>query len=428
MNKSIVLLICSASLALHQTLLPGDNYIERTPSVLNDETDKIKYSDVKMDMSPYFRAMSKDFALNRKKKTSRERDVTTQQLQSQSTVKGWLEAASTFTSTFTDVNIDALKLESYNSAIDLALPVMNQNMCGSCWAIASATALKANLRLKEHGLCDECLPNLVHFIACSNKPSQVVVAHNDVNKWIIELAPTRGHGAGCEGGLSGMALGMLQISGAIYEDNISNYKSGNIGDMGKGPATHDSFYNMPHVTCDKYKESIENKSVRQISVPFDVHTLNLKHLLRRKSVNSVYFPTTRDIRQFIYDHNAAIAYVDIDSGLESKSLYGTNGRAVKLKECMWKQEDFTQDPEDMRAVSQFKHADHAVVITGWSCEKSAWIVQNSWGTEWGTNGSLYLYDKNVCSTDFTVSGHSKGAGPACIFGSSISAFIQDSSN
>jgi cathepsin L len=33
---------------------------------------------------------------------------------------------------------------------------------------------------------------------------------------------------------------------------------------------------------------------------------------------------------------------------------------------------------------------HAVVIVGWSDTKKAWLIKNSWGTDWGDGGFGYI--------------------------------------
>ena len=65
----------------------------------------------------------------------------------------------------------------------------------------------------------------------------------------------------------------------------------------------------------------------------------------------------------------------------------------------------------------------SATLVGFDCDKKAWLVQNSWGKSWGKGGRLYLYDENVCNDSLSaLSAHSGGAGPACMFASSLSAF------
>eukprot|EP01101_Sappina_pedata_P009844 TRINITY_DN591_c0_g1_i3.p2 TRINITY_DN591_c0_g1~~TRINITY_DN591_c0_g1_i3.p2 ORF type:complete len:327 (-),score=156.87 TRINITY_DN591_c0_g1_i3:80-1060(-) len=47
-----------------------------------------------------------------------------------------------------------------------------------------------------------------------------------------------------------------------------------------------------------------------------------------------------------------------------------------------------------------RQLDHAVQLTGWTTNSDgsvAWIVRNSWGADWGNNGSIYIeYGYDVC--------------------------------
>jgi C1A family cysteine protease len=45
-------------------------------------------------------------------------------------------------------------------------------------------------------------------------------------------------------------------------------------------------------------------------------------------------------------------------------------------------------------------ATHAVAIIGWDDEKEAWLVRNSWGTQWGMNGYMWIkYRVNSIGTE-----------------------------
>lgn len=47
------------------------------------------------------------------------------------------------------------------------------------------------------------------------------------------------------------------------------------------------------------------------------------------------------------------------------------------------------EESDTRAI------DHAVTIIGWSDQRGAWLIKNSWGTMWGENGYMWIdYDTN----------------------------------
>lgn len=47
------------------------------------------------------------------------------------------------------------------------------------------------------------------------------------------------------------------------------------------------------------------------------------------------------------------------------------------------------EESDTRAI------DHAVTIIGWSDQRGAWLIKNSWGTMWGENGYMWIdYDAN----------------------------------
>ena len=316
----------------------------------------------------------------------------------------------------------SLHTTEFDGGTDAELPIINQNMCGSCWAIACSMALKANLQLKKLGMKSNEIPNLNYLIACSNRPHQIVNMRNSDPKWIIELSASRPIQGGCEGGITGMGLSMLQIANNVFIDDVNEYRSGTLGDMTNGPVEYDTLYNLPHLTCEEATEMGNSNKLTGLQNP--LRTLDTMHLFRRDSCkrSGVYFPCTRDVREMVYKHSAVIVFIDMDQGFQKTTLYGMKGVAT-LQKCRWSSSDYTQSGnDDMNSLSQFQKADHAVLLIGWSCEKSAWLVQNSWGSEWGENGRLWVHDPNVCSESFVPSGHSDGAGPACMFGSTMSVF------
>lgn len=310
----------------------------------------------------------------------------------------------------------------YDGTAAHELPVMQQGMCGSCWAISAATALKANVGLRKLGMKRAELPNLNHMIACSRGMSQIVNDRNADAKLIIEFGPERTYSGGCLGGLSGMALSLLQISKGIGGDNVyTAYRAGETGTLEpEMPVTADTSINYPGVTCAEATDRLRAAGDEQ-RYAVNTSRLDMQHVPRPRSSGGVHFPLTSHVRRVIHEFGAVIIYVDTDSGLNQKELVGQRN-AVQFPPCKWATSDFYQsDESDGHSISIFGKADHAVVLVGWDCARSAWKVQNSWGVGWGDSGSLWMYDPNVCA-DGAPSGVSGGAGPACMFASTLSVF------
>jgi hypothetical protein len=297
------------------------------------------------------------------------------------------------------------------------LPVMDQELCGSCWAVSSSMAIKANLQLKKAGLRSTELPSLQFMISCSNRPAQIMNFRNSEKKVLMKNGPTRHSSCGCEGGLTAMALSMLQIEGRIHVDDVRNYTAGFPGSYeAGGPVAQENTINIPGVDCAAYRSGPAPVLPGSVT-----RGLDLTYGYRRKNHRGVFMPTTRDVREFVAKHRAAVIYVDTDAGLGSAKLYSLE--SVNLPECRWKTSDVAQsDESDRGAISQFKFADHAMLLVGWSCARKAWLLQNSWGKGWGKEGKIYVRDDNVCADDYVVSAHSSGAGPACMFASGLMAF------
>lgn len=374
----------------------------------------IKYAKVKMNMGPYFDAMTENKnVIFDDMETNNANGHNNKLMKSQTTKKNTSPMLTQLSK-----SVKGLNTLEYDGAVEWELPSINQNMCGSCWAVASSMALKANLKLKNFNMKKHEIPNLTHMVSCSDKIHQIVNNQNMERKWLIELSPTRQVNAGCEGGITGMALSMIQLENNIYIDSVEDYKSGLMGHLGTGPVSRDTSYNIPYMTCSRF-----HKDKKPLDIDIKIRNLDLLHLHRRNKSNGVHFPSTRDLREFIIEHGSAIVYVDIDSGIDNNKFNNKDVDIANLPVCKWKPSDYIQSgADDMHSVSQFKEADHAMLVVGWSCERKAWLVQNSWGKEWGHEGKMYFYDENVCDEKFVHSAHSNGAGPGCMFGSSISVF------
>lgn len=308
--------------------------------------------------------------------------------------------------------------EYFDGVAKSQLPVINQNMCGSCWAISSAMAMKANLRLAEMGLRKSELPNLNYLIACSGDRHQIINNRNADVKAIVEFDADRMQQRGCLGGLSGMALASSQLHPSfVVMDVASDYVAGNTGTLeAHTPVRNRTLINNPGLSCE------ESKVNRGTQLKLGTAGLDIEHLPRLGMAYNIRFPHTSDVRKALQAFGALIVYVDIECGLNQKELMG-NKRVIRMPTCTWSASHFHQsDHADDHSTSLYIKHDHAVTLVGWSCERNAWKILNSWGPEWGDDGALWVYDANVCKSR-AVSSESYGAGPASMFAGSLTVFV-----
>lgn len=80
-------------------------------------------------------------------------------------------------------------------------------------------------------------------------------------------------------------------------------------------------------------------------------------------------PSVEQIKAVLYEHGPLACYV-----MTSKSFVAYTGGVYN----------------DVKEDKFFDMPDHAVVIIGWDDAKNAWLIQNSWGEYWGTNGYGYM--------------------------------------
>ncbi len=87
------------------------------------------------------------------------------------------------------------------------------------------------------------------------------------------------------------------------------------------------------------------------------------------------------------------AYTPVDKIKEAICKYGPIAACVKVTPAfqayaggIFDEHAKCSGPEDMN---------HAIVLVGWDDSKKAWLLRNSWGTEWGEKGYMWIeYDCN----------------------------------
>jgi len=322
------------------------------------------------------------------------------------------------------------------------LAPMNQNYCGSCWAVASAQAMKANLRFGT-SLTRHELPVLEYLVSCSTSMYQILNHRNAAEKAIMAFEADRPQTAGCGGGLTGIALAMVQMLHSFQVDDTRQYRAGTIGDVGPHRSvSQQTCINRPCRRCggcgDKHAggssdkcgwlarpDIVDRNATRDGALrALDPSRTDMFHLFRAGSSYHVHFPYTADVRRALTLFGALVVYVDMESGFNQAELMH-NDKTIDFPTCKWSYADFQQSGvADGHALSAFAKADHAVTLVGYDCERSAWLVMNSWGEEWADRGRVWLRDANVCK-DGVMSAESYGAGPGCMFASSVSAFTHE---
>ena len=129
--------------------------------------------------------------------------------------------------------------------------------------------------------------------------------------------------------------------------------------------------------------------------------------------NADYLPGTA-----VFDSNGTYsldwnAVATIKSALMNRGVVDVSYNAEQNLPGQAAGENYWNETYDSQFINQFAYANHEVSIVGWDDNFSAskfnvrpegdgaWIVKNSWGSNWGDGGYFYLsyYDRTIC--DFT---------------------------
>ncbi len=117
-----------------------------------------------------------------------------------------------------------------------------------------------------------------------------------------------------------------------------------------------------------YKEG----AVKETSFPYKQAGVSCKtgckkyyHSTGNKFINADGVPTVTALKNALYKYGAVAASVYVDERFQYYKTGVFNGKAKG-------------------------EINHAIIITGWDDEKQAWRIKNSWGTEWGESGYMWI--------------------------------------
>ena len=87
-------------------------------------------------------------------------------------------------------------------------------------------------------------------------------------------------------------------------------------------------------------------------------------------------PTVAEIKEAICKYGSVVSDVKITNAF----MAYTNGVFYEL---------------ESRPENAMTHGNHSVLIIGWDDDKGAWLIKNSWGTDWGEDGYMWIkYNSN----------------------------------
>ena len=255
------------------------------------------------------------------------------------------------------------KAAAYPSTYKTAnLPdVRDQGSYGVCWAFSTISLIETNLIKKDLVSSDIDLSEL-HLVNytynCVNDPLGGL--EGDINKFDTSHGSVMQYG----GNVEMAANSLLDWEGAVNEDVV------------------------PYTT--EYVRQVENNQLDD-SLAYGKDVAHVQNFYR---VNTT---SKEDIKKAVMDYGAvSISYWSAQSSNWSTQYYNS------LTAAYYCPEGHTTN--------------HAVNIVGWDDDYSsdnfatkpegngAWIVRNSWGSEYGKDGYFYLsyYDKSIYSVGYTL--------------------------
>ena len=264
------------------------------------------------------------------------------------------------------LNIDGTeitKAAAYPSTYKTAnLPdVRDQGSYGVCWAFSTISLIETNL-IKKNLVSNDIDLSELHLVNytynCVNDPLGGL--EGDINKFDTSYGSVMQYG----GNVEMAANSLLDWEGAVNEDVV------------------------PYTT--EYVRQVENNQLDD-SLAYGKDVAHVQNFYR---VNTT---SKEDVKKAVMDYGAvSISYWSDQSSDWSTQYYNSLTAAYYCPEG--------------------HITNHAVNIVGWDDDYSsdnfatkpegngAWIVRNSWGSEYGKDGYFYLsyYDKSIYSVGYTL--------------------------
>ena len=255
------------------------------------------------------------------------------------------------------------KAAAYPSTYKTAnLPdVRDQGSYGVCWAFSTISLIETNL-IKKNLVSNDIDLSELHLVNytynCVNDPLGGL--EGDINKFDTSYGSVMQYG----GNVEMAANSLLDWEGAVNEDVV------------------------PYTT--EYVRQVENNQLDD-SLAYGKDVAHVQNFYR---VNTT---SKEDVKKAVMDYGAvSISYWSDQSSDWSTQYYNSLTAAYYCPEG--------------------HITNHAVNIVGWDDDYSsdnfatkpegngAWIVRNSWGSEYGKNGYFYLsyYDKSIYSVGYTL--------------------------
>ena len=255
------------------------------------------------------------------------------------------------------------KAAAYPSTYKTAnLPdVRDQGSYGVCWAFSTISLIETNL-IKKNLVSNDIDLSELHLVNytynCVNDPLGGL--EGDINKFDTSYGSVMQYG----GNVEMAANSLLDWEGAVNEDVV------------------------PYTT--EYVRQVENNQLDD-SLAYGKDVAHVQNFYR---VNTT---SKEDVKKAVMDYGAvSISYWSDQSSDGSTQYYNSLTAAYYCPEG--------------------HITNHAVNIVGWDDDYSsdnfatkpegngAWIVRNSWGSEYGKDGYFYLsyYDKSIYSVGYTL--------------------------